>query len=269
MLRFLIVFIWMHGLILLCRLRCTRLMLCSIFLSLRCLWTLSLRASSWICNDFEWLLTDSVDPPRLLNFHLHSEMPDSAVFLEEEVETGCCCWLACEDERGKTRSRDLDLSALLVRFLCSADDSGPADGDKESSIVKSSSDISSSDPGVTIGWICGSCGTGTWGYTRSRDLDRCICLSPCGGGSSSSAPSLIGIWVSWGWGVKVADAGVIAHALYILSQLFLCHLLVMVLQASMAVYQADLAVLKADEVQEAPEVVDLVDQMELQDHQRK
>ena len=28
---------------------------------------------------------DSVDP-RLLNFHLHSELPDSAVFLEEEVQ---------------------------------------------------------------------------------------------------------------------------------------------------------------------------------------
>ena len=28
---------------------------------------------------------DSVDP-RLLNFHLHSELPDSAVFAEEEVQ---------------------------------------------------------------------------------------------------------------------------------------------------------------------------------------
>ena len=69
--------------------------------------------------------------------------------------------------------------------------------------------------------------------------------------------------------VKVADAGVLAHALYILFQLFLNHLLVMELEAILTVYQADLAVLEADEVQEAPEVVDLVDQRELQDHQRK
>ena len=35
------------------------------------------------------------------------------------------------------------------------------------------------------------------------------------------------------------------------------------------VIQADLAVLDTDEVQEVPEVVDLVDQRELQDHRRK
>ena len=55
--------------------------------------------------------------------------------------------------------------------------------------------------------------------------------------------------------VKVADAGVIAHAMYFLIQFFLYHLLVTELQASLAVYQA---VLGADEVQEVPEVVDLV-----------
>ena len=38
----------------------------------------------------------------------------------------------------------------------------------------------------------------------------------------------------------------------------------MELEASLAVHQANLAVLEADEVQEAPEVVDLVDQKELQ-----
>ena len=60
--------------------------------------------------------------------------------------------------------------------------------------------------------------------------------------------------------MKVADAGVIAHAMRFLFQLFLYHLLVIDMEAIMAVYQADLAVLEADEVQEAPEVVDLVDQ---------
>ena len=41
----------------------------------------------------------------------------------------CGCWLACDDECGGTRSRDLDLSFLLERPLCSADGRGPADGD--------------------------------------------------------------------------------------------------------------------------------------------
>ena len=69
--------------------------------------------------------------------------------------------------------------------------------------------------------------------------------------------------------MKVADAGVIAHATRFLFQLFLYHLLVMELDAILAVYQADLAVLEADEILEVPEVVVLVDQRELQDHQRK
>ena len=43
--------------------------------------------------------------------------------------TGCCCRLACDDERGYTRSRGLDLSDLLERFPCSAD------GSEESTIV--------------------------------------------------------------------------------------------------------------------------------------
>ena len=50
---------------------------------------------------------DSVDP-RLLNFHL----------------------LSCGDERGGVRSRDLGLSSLLERPLCSADGGGPTDGDE-------------------------------------------------------------------------------------------------------------------------------------------
>ena len=40
------------------------------------------------------------------------------------------------------------------------------------------------------------------------------------------------------------------------------------LEAILAVYQANLAVVEADEAQEAPEVVDLMDDRELQDHQR-
>ena len=46
--------------------------------------------------------------------------------------------------------------------------------------------------------------------------------------------------------MKVADAGVIAHAMYVLFQLFLYHLLVMDLEAILAVYQANVAVLEAD-----------------------
>ena len=66
--------------------------------------------------------------------------------------------------------------------------------------------------------------------------------------------------------MKVADAGVIAHARHFLFQLFLYHQQVMVLEALLVVGQADLAVLEADEVQETPEVVD---HSELQDHRRK
>ena len=40
---------------------------------------------------------------------------------------------------------------FLERFLCSIDGGGPADGDEGLIVVKSSSDISSSDSGVTIG----------------------------------------------------------------------------------------------------------------------
>ena len=37
---------------------------------------------------------------------------------------------SCRDERGGVRSRDLDLSFLLERPLCSADGCGSADGDE-------------------------------------------------------------------------------------------------------------------------------------------
>ena len=69
--------------------------------------------------------------------------------------------------------------------------------------------------------------------------------------------------------MKVADAGVIAHARYFLCPFFLYYLMVMELEAILAVYQANLTVLEADEVQEAPEVLDFVDKRELQDHGRK
>ena len=66
--------------------------------------------------------------------------------------------------------------------------------------------------------------------------------------------------------MKIADA--IARAMYFPFPLFLHHLLVMERVAILAVIPADLAVLEAHEVQEAPEVEDLMDQRELQDHQR-
>ena len=67
--------------------------------------------------------------------------------------------------------------------------------------------------------------------------------------------------------MKVLDG--IAHAMYFLFQHSLYVQQVMELEAILAVYLADLAVLEADEMQEVPEDVDLVDQRELQDHQRK
>ena len=56
----------------------------------------------------------------------------------------------CEDERGGVCSRDLDLSSLLKRPLCSADRCcGPADGDEGFISENSSSDVSSASE-VTI-----------------------------------------------------------------------------------------------------------------------
>ena len=53
---------------------------------------------------------DFVDP-RLLSFHHHSELSDSAVF-PVEVVNKLLLLTACEDERWLSRSRDLD------RCLC-------------------------------------------------------------------------------------------------------------------------------------------------------
>ena len=59
---------------------------------------------------------------------------------------------------GGARSRDLDLSFLLERPLCSADGGRSADGDEGFKSEKSSSDTASVS-GLTKGRICGSCGT--------------------------------------------------------------------------------------------------------------
>ena len=56
----------------------------------------------------------------------------------------------CDDERGGVRSRDLDLSSLLKRPLCSTDRCGPADGD-EGFISENSSSDTSSASGETMG----------------------------------------------------------------------------------------------------------------------
>ena len=58
--------------------------------------------------------------------------------------------VSCKDGCGATRSRDLDLSSLPERPLCSADGGGRADGDESFISDKSSSDTSSGC-GATIG----------------------------------------------------------------------------------------------------------------------
>ena len=83
---------------------------------------------------------------------------------------------SCGDESGCVRSRDLDLSSLLERSLCSADGCGSTNGDEWFISKNSPSDISSAS-GVSIGWPCGTCGACAWGYVRSRDLDRLRDLS--------------------------------------------------------------------------------------------
>ena len=57
---------------------------------------------------------------------------------------------SCEDECGGVRSRDLDLSSLLERRLCSANVGGPVAGDEGFKAVKSSPEMSSGS-GVSIG----------------------------------------------------------------------------------------------------------------------
>ena len=147
-LRFFIVFIWFHGLILLGILQCTRLLFCSSCLSFRCLWTLSpcvLLILLW-----SWKITHTI---------LWNHGRWMFIFA-----------LSCLVLLNSWRRR---YSKLLLL---------------------------TSTRGWT-GWICGFCDTCSWGYTRSRDLDRCLCLSPCGGWSSSSSPSsLIAIGISWGSG---------------------------------------------------------------------
>ena len=63
---------------------------------------------------------DSVDP-RLLNFHLHSELPDSGVFPDEEVQQAVAVDLHVRMNMDITRSRDLDVLCLLERCPWSAD----------------------------------------------------------------------------------------------------------------------------------------------------
>ena len=130
-----------------------------------------LRGSSWFCEPWTvahailWISTvaESSSAPWVARVWV--------CWTAEGGTTSCGCWLACENECGGVRSRDLDLSSLLERTLFSADRGGPA-SDEEVITVKSSSDISSSGSGKRIGWIFGSCGTCTWGGSRSRDLDR-------------------------------------------------------------------------------------------------
>ena len=90
--------------------------------------------------------------PRLLNLHLRPELPESgsAELLMEVQQVVAADWHR-EDECGGTCSRDLDLSSLLERLLCSADGDGPDDGDEGFTAAKSSSDFSSSGSGVTVG----------------------------------------------------------------------------------------------------------------------
>ena len=123
-----------------------------------------------------WLLRHTcVSPASLSNAYHESERRDLGISFPSCVsgsclrESSCSCgdlersftrfWRStvaesssalCEDECGGTRSRDLDLSYLLERPLCSADSGDPADGEEGLIAVKFSSDTSSCS-GVTMG----------------------------------------------------------------------------------------------------------------------
>ena len=88
----------------------------------------------------------------MLNLHLRPELPGSgSAELRKEVQQVVAAGWHARNECGGPRSRDPDHSSLLERPLCSADGSGPADGDEGFLAVKSSSDTSSSGFGVTFG----------------------------------------------------------------------------------------------------------------------
>ena len=88
--------------------------------------------------------------------------------------TGCCCRQACDDERGYTRSHDLDLWDLLERFPCSADGGGAADGDEG---------IHNREILIwyLVIWFWSNRGSHLWflrhGYVRIYSLARCRPLS--------------------------------------------------------------------------------------------
>ena len=88
-----------------------------------------LRESSWSCGDLEWSLTRFCRPT-VAEFSSSLWISWFSCIPRGGGTTGCCRWQACEDERGCSRSRDLDLSNLLERLLCSADGCSPADGDE-------------------------------------------------------------------------------------------------------------------------------------------
>ena len=77
--------------------------------------------SPWPCGGPEWLLTRFCRST-IAEFSSSLWVAWFCCILGGGGTTGCCCWPAREDERGCTRSRDLGLSALLDRFLCSDDD---------------------------------------------------------------------------------------------------------------------------------------------------
>ena len=91
-------------------------------------------------NDYS---PDSVDP-RLLNFHHHSELSDSAVF--QQVQHAVAV-----DWPGRMNVEIIAQMIWIFQIFWSDPSGGPADGDEEPTAVKSSSDIASSDAGVTIG----------------------------------------------------------------------------------------------------------------------
>ena len=88
--------------------------------------------------------------PQLLNLHLRPESPEAGSELRKEVQQVVAAGWHARMNVEVLSLRDLDLSSLVERPLCSADGGGPADGNEGFITVKSSSDTAS-DSGVTTG----------------------------------------------------------------------------------------------------------------------
>ena len=147
-----------------------------------------LRVPSWFFGDLKWLLIRFCGS-MVAEYSSSFLVASCCCVLGGRGTTDCCCW------RARMNLDILDHVVWILQIFWS-------DSSVQLMIVVQLMEMEmrdqhlrnphlkfTSDSGVTIDWICGSCGTGTWGYTRSRDLDLCLLpLSLWWWSTSSSKP---------------------------------------------------------------------------------